>query len=296
MPKITLEQVVEILNLIMKSSVSEETVQRTLIERFDLLAAMMRHPEAVQAMSLPVFEAFIQGSSPLPAGSRVPQEDEMAGLAVEEYGYPVGWRFRSLREQLDTLGAFFPELRWEAGLRGQLPREAEGWLVVPKPWKLAQTYNEALEQVLGHLQRARPRFSNGREGRLGPEHLSLTDRTYRVLGELERDTPGDFLVLAVQSGLRHRASSVGEVRERLAGDEFCLGPLEIASLLLTHPDRLGDYEHLGIDCPGCRYAPNADGQYSFSLYFIWDGEGLRLDCSSSDAGAPGFGSASGFLV
>jgi len=195
---------------------------------------------------------------------------------------------------LNVLSAFFPELSWEAQVPPHLPEGAEGWLLVPKPLRIAKTYHEALERILRHLGEAHPPFSNAREGELGPRHLRLTQHSLDVLDDLDRCTPGDYFLLAIQSGLRHRASSVSDAQASFGGGEFGLGPLEIASLLLTHPERLADYQHLGIDCPGCAYAPNADDRQSYSLYFIWDGEGICLDYSSAKGNAPGFGSASGF--
>lgn len=295
MAKVTLEQAMELLRLIVRANVAAEAVQRTLIERFDLLQIMMEHPHAVKGVNRSAFEAFIRGSSP--SAETVLQMLESHGeeyVAAAEYGYPSGWCLRALEEQLDVLRALFPELRCEAQVPPHLPEGAEGWLLVPKPQRIGNTYHEALETVLGHLGEAQRPFCNARQGELGPQHLRLTQHSLDVLDELDRCTPGDYFLLAIQSGLRHRATSVADAQARFGRAEFGLGPLEIATLLLTHPDRLGDYQHLGIDCPGCLYSPNADDDQSYSLYFIWDGEGICLDYSSAEGNAPGFGSASGF--
>ncbi len=57
-----------------------------------------------------------------------------------------------------------------------------------------------------------------------------------------------------------------------------------------------DYEHLGIDCPGCEYATSTEGDFNHSLSFNCNEEGIYFDCSSVDGFAPGFGSASAFLI
>lgn len=295
MAKIAFEQAIELVSLLLKAGVAPEDVQQTLIERFDLIEIMMKYPHAVRAMNPAAFEAFLLGSASysevlLQAGETGADEGVLA-----EYGYPLAWGLRPVEEQLRDLGILLPGLKCEVEIPTSLPQGAEGWLVVPKPSSIAETYNEAFQRALGLLMRDPSCFCNGREGKLGPEHLRLIDRSNQVLDELQRSTPGDYLVLGIQSGLRHRATSVRDARTAFGEREFGLGPLEVVSLLLTHPDRLNDYEHLGIDCPGCAYAPEAGSEHSHALYFIWDGGGLYLDCSSADANAPGFGSASGFL-
>jgi len=293
--KITFEQTVELVSLLLRTEATAEDVQQTLIERFDLIETILRHASAVRKIHPAAFEVFILGGNSfsamsLPSG--VTAVDE--GVATE-YAYPPAWGLRPVEAQLSDLAVLLPGLRCEAGIPATLPQGAEGWLVVPKPSSIAGTYNDAFRRLLGLLTQGPLCFSNGREGKLGPDYLGLVERSNQVLDELERSTPGDYLVLGIQSGLRHRAASVCEARNAFGEREFGLGPLEVASLLLTHPTRLSDYEHLGIDCPGCAYAPEADSDHSHCLYFIWDGDGLCLDCSSADANAPGFGAASGFL-
>lgn len=295
MGKITLEQAIQILNLILKADVTGEAVQKTLIERFDLIKTMMKYPEVVRAMDTGLFEAFILSNvPPLRALLEEAQAEGGEGI-VSEYGYPAGWCLKSMDEQLMILKDIFPDLAFEAEIPASLPEGAEGWLVVPKPSKIAKTYNEALETLLSLLGGVRSAFSNWRQGKLGPEYLQITEKTRGVLDRLERSTTGDYLVLAIQCGLRYQASSVFQARKTFDEKEYGLGPFEIAGLLLTHPERLADYEHLGIDCPGGEYAPNADRNFSHSLYFIWDQGGLYFDCSYADGIGPGFGSASGFL-
>ena len=284
-----------ILNLLLRANVTEEMVQKVLIERFDLIETMMKYPEVVRALDLRLLETFILSNIPSVTEALAASQAEGEEGIVSEYDYPTGWGLKSVDEQLMILNDFFPNLTFEAEIPASLPEGAEGWLVAPKPSRIAKTYNEALERLLSILTGARSAFSNWREGKLGPEYLRLAEKTVQALDILERSTPGDYLVLAIQCGLRYRASSVSQARESFEEKEYGLGPFEIASLLLTHPERLADYEHLGIDCAGVEYAPNADRNFSHSLYFIWDEQGLCFDCSYAEAIGPGFGSASGFL-
>lgn len=291
----SLEQAIEILSLISKANASQETVQQTLIERFDLIETMLRYPGAVAAMDPAAFEAFLLGDGAPDYHVSIAAQIEAPESLSVDYAYPDGWGLRPVQEQLAVLAGFFPQLNWAASVPASLPEGAEGWLVVPKPSRIAESYCEALERVISCLARSGPAFSNSRDGKLDSEYLRLTERTRQALDQLEGSTPGDYLVLAVQCGLRYRPSSVSDARHMLRGHEFGLGPFEVASLLLTHPERLSDYEHLGIDCPGCTYAPDADAQHSHAICFIWDSDAVYLDCGHVEANAPGFGAASGFL-
>ena len=293
MGEITREQAIQLLDLLLNADVTGHAVQ-ALIDRFDLIETMMKYPESVRRMNPALFETFVSGGI-VSAGVALQGPARIEDTIVSEYGYPAGWRLKGIEQQLLVLEQFFPGLTFEAEVPASLPGGAEGWLLVPKPSRIARSYNEALQRLLSLGTSARPRFLNSRDGRLGLEHLRLTEETGRVLHELERSTPGDYLVLAVQCGQQHRAKSVSQARTAYGEKEFGLGPFEVACLLITHPDRLADYEHLGIDCPGCEYATTPGGDFAYSLCFTWGEEGLYLDCSTVAGAAPGFGSASGFL-
>lgn len=295
MGKITPEQANEVLNLILETNVTGEAIQKTLIERFDLIETMMRHPEAVKAIDPSLFEAFILSNSASPQGLFEASQAMTGEEPITEYKYPIGWNLKVVEEQMVILGNFFPNLTLKAEIPSSIPEGAEGWLLVPKPSRIASTYNDALEKVLSLVTQSGAVFLNNCEGKLGPAYLRLAAKTSRVLDKLERSTPGDYLLLAIQCGLQHRAQPVAQARKTFKEKEYGLGPFEVASLLLTHPERLTDYEHLGIDCPGCEYAANASGNFYYGLCFNWNEDGLNLDCSSVDGIAPGFGSASGFI-
>ncbi|MDD5037986.1 MAG: hypothetical protein PHN78_01530 [Dehalococcoidales bacterium] len=295
MGKITPEQAAKVLNLILKANVTDEAVEKTLIERFDLIETMLKHPEAVTAMNTSLFESFILGCINSPAGLFEEASSILDSEEVPDYNYPSGWKLKSVQEQRGILSDFFPDFTSKTEIPASIPEGGEGWLLIPKPSRIANTYNEALEIMLSLITQVRPAFLNSRNGKLGPAYLRLTEKTNHILTNLDRSTPGDYLLLAIQCGLQHRAKPVSQARKTFKKKEFGLGPFEIASLLLTHPERLTDYEHLGIDCPGCEYAANSGGNFNYSLCFTWNEEGLYFDYSSIDGIAPGFGSASGFI-
>lgn len=295
MDSVTPQQAAQLLNLISTAGASSQAVQRTLIDRFDLLQAMLRHPDEVSAMDASSFESFLIGGCLFPPGFLAGPSQQPARDMPVSYCYPEGWGLKPVDEQLRLLGQRFPGLELHAEAPSALPEGAEGWLLVPKPSRVAGSYHEALQRVLAMPPRQGAAFVTSQEGKLGPEHLRLTPKTTEALDRLERATPWDFLMLAVQCGLTYCSRSSTQVRRGFREGEFGLGPFEVACLLLTHPERLADYEHLGIDCPGCEYSPVAGGEFNGTLYFIWTMDGICLSFSSAEGGAPGFGSASAFM-
>lgn len=293
MDSVTPQQAAQLLNLIATAGAGSDALQRALIDRFDLLQAMLRHPDEVSAMDASAFESFLTGGSLLPPGLFSGASQPVAEMPAA-YCYPEGWRLKPVDEQLQLLSQRFPGLALHAEVPPALPDGAEGWLLVPKPSRVAGSYHEALQKVLAMPPEQGAAFVTSQEGKLGPDHLRLTSRTSEALDRLERSTQWDILILAVQCGLTYCSRSSDDVRGGFRQGEFGLGPYEVACLLLTHPERLADFEHLGIDCPGCEYTPDAGGDFDNTLYFIWTMDGICLSYSTARSGAPGFGSASAF--
>lgn len=214
------------------------------------------------------------------------------------YGYPDGFRIRTVQEQVESLIRHFPNLdasHVEELANGELPEGAEGWAVIPKFDKLGKNYHQALETVLGLIAKDRE-FRNWRKGELTGKHMKLSDKTAQSHVKLN-EQPGHFWVVPFQFGIRHRGKSVRRARAVFTETEFGLGSYEVAVLLLTHPDRI-QHGHLNIDCTGVEYAPSADGAFFACLDFSWcdDYERLVLDCyGTDDTSHDEWGSASAFL-
>jgi hypothetical protein len=168
--------------------------------------------------------------------------------------------------------------------------------VEAEPTQLVQAYSPATELMTELMKKHRDDWYNYEEGCLGPRHLHLIDKTYEVYAKREIETPGGFLVIPIQLGLRHRGRSVRRARVMFGENEFGLGPYEVGIILLVHPERLQQYEHLSIDCAGCEYSPDAGGEFSHHLSFNWhDGE-LKFGFNFwIDYARQHYGSASGFL-
>ncbi len=230
--------------------------------------------------------------------SELPYANEEVESSI---GYPKGWKLRDISEQLTILQKIeeFKVLNARHVIRmakhlSDVPEGADGLVIIPKPCRVANSYNEAVVLMTELMAKNRKDWHNYRGGKLGPEYLRLTEKTKQVIIRLEKETPGDYLVIPVQTGLRHRGRSMRRANVMFIDREFGLGSYEIGIILLTHPERLREPEHLGIDCAGCDYSPCANGDFFRVLDFRQSIDGLRFGCWANSA-LQHFGSASGFV-
>lgn len=233
--------------------------------------------------------------------------DKVLSFACEEvysdFGYPKEYYVRMLEEQLQVWKKYFPELKSDhvselASGGIDFSMDTEGWGVIPKIFMVGGSYYEALEKMLKILNKERE-FKNNRGEELGPNNLRLARQTDKALRKLEQDTPGDFLVIPFQFGMRHQGRSVRRARVCFAKNEFGFGPYEVAALLITHPDRITGLDQLYIDCGGCEYAfSNTDDRFDFCLNFKGnsDHDCLSLQCDWHGRVASNRGLVSGFFV
>ena len=221
-------------------------------------------------------------------------EDEQVG---SDRGYPPTYRVRPVEAQVTELRKLFPALGacHERLGRLPLPEEPEAWFAIPRWEAVAPTYNEAAEKILEVLA-TRRRFSNRIVGRLGKEYLRQTERTRLAETILADQQQGnDILVLAAQAGMLHRGCSARRTRASLAGNEFCLGVFAIASILLTHTERLSTGDALMIDCGGDEYSPRADYNFDRVPLFDFDISGIEFSIFYEDRARNLWGTPTGFL-
>ena len=216
-----------------------------------------------------------------------------------KYGYLSGYKPKGITEQTNILRQLFRGVGFadEKIAEQPLPPNAEGWFAIPRWEKIAPTYGEAVQKVFNLIKETRNgAFYSYCEGQLGPQYLRQSQKAgkaFQKLGDEQKDH--DILVVPAQFGLRHRGRSVRRAREVMNGSEFGLGAFAIGIMLLTHPERLMNYDDLWIDCAGDEFAPDADGDFSRSPYFGFsDGRAGFGAYWVGDAGG-GCGSASGFL-
>jgi hypothetical protein len=218
--------------------------------------------------------------------------------------YPAGYAHKPVCEQLvvlasdlSSVGVHLDSSRILSCSKEPLvlPVGAEAPFAVPKWHRVAQTYNEATEKVFAALARKR-KFTNWREGKLGPKYLRLSDRTQWAHEMLDKQYPGDYMLVFAQFGLLWRGRSVRKVRVNYAPHEFGLGPYEVGVMILSHAERIvGDPNELYIDCPGAEHAPGGDGEFLSAPIFDWSDAGLLFDTVFVDFPSSYCGSASSFL-
>jgi hypothetical protein len=211
--------------------------------------------------------------------------------------YPPTYRVRPIEAQVTTLRALFPTLTTchEKLSRRPLPEGAEAWFAIPRWQKLAATYNEAVEMVLGVIASKR-RFSNRIVGKAGPTYLRQSERSKlaeKILGEQQEGN--DILVVAAQAGMLHRGSSARRTRVAMAGNEFGMGVFDFACILLTHPERLSTGDTLMIDCGGDEYSVRGDYTFDRVPLFDFDMAGIEFSIFYEDRARNLWGTPTGFL-
>jgi hypothetical protein len=167
-----------------------------------------------------------------------------------------------------------------------LPEGMDGLAVFPKSTKVT------MKKILAAMKKLREDFVDYSEGRVDERYLRMTEKTAKMLREIEDATPGDVIVLAVQTGLRHRGKSVRKVRTNLDGKEFGLTAEMVGVILLTHPERLQKYEDLAIDCAGSEYRSAGRQCVLLQPYWNLDVGELRFSYRGIDGPDSGFGSGS----
>jgi hypothetical protein len=216
------------------------------------------------------------------------------------YGYLSGYKPKGITEQTNRLRELFPGIGYadEKLVEGALPPNAEGWFAIPKWEKIAPTYNEAVQKVLDMIKQTRNgKFYNYRDGQLGPERLRQMAKTagvFQKLGDEQKDH--DILVVPAQFGIRHRGRSVRRAREVFASNEFGLGAFAISIMILTHPERLMNYDDLWIDCSGDEYDdPDSDVRFGRAPCFDFNGGEVEFGTNWFGIAGDRYGSASGFV-
>ena len=141
---------------------------------------------------------------------------------------------------------------------------------------------------------SRRSFINYRKGELGPQYVRILAEAKDLLIQLEANTPGDVLVMALDFGNGYAGWSPRAAKwESVNNDQLPLTAAHVAVLLLTMPDRLVAWENLFIDCAD-EYNWNADGYWSDSLcFYFYDGD-LRFDARGSDYPIGDYGLAVAF--
>lgn len=218
--------------------------------------------------------------------------------------YPSTYKIKDITEQVCILREIFPEIYFtyeELGVEKTLPKKAEGWFAIPKWKKIAPTYNEAVEKVLGLIKKTRGYACD--KNRNYPNHLRQSEKSKKAWEKLKMDQKNnDILVIPAQFGLLHVGRSVRRAREIMRTNEFGLGLYEVGIMLLTHPERLIDRGDLSICCAGDEISRDGEDNKFFEypslkIYrLLYDTkDGLNQFSSHINEFFESSGSASGFI-
>ncbi len=210
-------------------------------------------------------------------------------------GYPQAYAPRPLPEQARLLRGTFPRLGGVLPTAPPtLPAGAEAWFLIPDWRRVAATYNTAVTDALAALGTTRS-TSFARVERLGANSLRLHARTAEMSQQLSALGDSGLLLVAAQFGVHHRGRSVRRSRAQFADHEFGLGAFAVAAMLLTHPERIAQFDQLYLDCAGDEYSASDEQQFSEAPYFRFLDGRLAFGTSWYGTSDAYFGSASAFL-
>jgi hypothetical protein len=218
-------------------------------------------------------------------------------VAASKQQYPPTYRVRPIEAQVTELRKIFPSLgpSMEKIARRPLPGGAEAWFAIPRWQAVAPTYNEAVEKIVAALA-SRRKFSNRILDHMGPAYLRQGERSKLAEKILAEQQPNnDILVIAAQTGLRHRGLSSRRARVVMDGNEFGLGTFALACIVLNHPERLSSFETLMIDCGGDEYSIRGDCAFDRVPLFDYDMSGIEFSVFYDDRARNLWGTPSAFL-
>jgi len=228
------------------------------------------------------------------------QVTQISRFGCDVSGYLSGYKPKSVTEQTNILHHFFPSVGFadEKVAEKELPEYAEGWFVIPKWQTVAPTYGEAVRNILDRIKETRNgAFWNCREGQIDSGRFRQSARTVDMLQKIgNKQKDYDIIVVPAQFGIQYRDLSVDQARELFTKNEFGLDAFIVGIMLLTHPERLQQYDDLWIDCAGNDFAPNVADDFSGAPHFRFVSDKVWFSTSDTVDATIGYGSASGFLL
>lgn len=226
--------------------------------------------------------------------------DPLGAEVTSNLGYISGYKPQSIGEQIEILRGFFPQLNYSYAekFNQPLPSEAEGWFVIPKWKSIARNYPQALQEIIRILPSTHERlFVNILSNKLTRRHLRTAARTKNYLCKISvlQNIP-DLLIIPAQFGLKHRGRSVVRVQQELAKNEFGLDTFSVATMLLTHPDRIRSYDDLWIYCIGDVFFPRKTSKFGHAPVFSLVRVGcFELQTKDMFEAQEHYGAVTGFL-
>lgn len=153
---------------------------------------------------------------------------------------PKDFKILEFTHQIELWSEIFPNLKH---LSNNPPQTINNICIIPKFNSLNQNYEFSFKYIVTKIQEARNvHFSNH-------SPLRLTSRLHQMYEQFS-STEDDFVFFEIQDGMKYRSKSNKLAEYQFEENEFGLGPFEIASFLLLHPNRLNNSYDLSINAPG----------------------------------------------
>jgi hypothetical protein len=220
--------------------------------------------------------------------------DEQVVLNHYDWGRKIDWNLNDVQQQL---------------LAKRAPQGSEGYFAVVFDQTMVTDYEEnpGVDQsgpvtlALNALSKQREgRLVNYREGKLGPQYYRRNKKSAEKMKQLweSQGCPTGIILIPAQLGIEHRGKSVLRARMVIRGTEFPLDAYETIQMVLTHKNRLKDFNDLWLDLPGAEYSPGANGVFNNALFLkLHSNKVLFGDCGERGAhnAYERYGSVSGFL-
>lgn len=193
-----------------------------------------------------------------------------APVKVRRVVAPVSEQIETLKEWGKRLGWWRKYMKWGLNpiqknmVHRPLPEGAHGYYaVVFHKSMIADQYSGTdfsipLEHVLEMLRHQRKgyfrNFFHEEDGNnlLKPDTYKRSKYSAVMMKRLwkSQGCPSDILLIPAQLGSEHRIESACKARLTMRPNEFPLDALEVAQILLTHPEALMDPYDDAIDCSG----------------------------------------------
>lgn len=206
------------------------------------------------------------------------------------YTYPKNYKIKPIKEQLAILEKHFGKMPTQSASDSPENPKSEGLFAIPHYRLIATTYNQAVLRVMEIMKSTRPTYDY-RSGKWTGQYL----RDLPIKRAFWNAQKEEIILISAQFGLAHRGKSVKTVRTELTDNELPLGIYECLIMLLTHPERLENYNDLWIDCPGDEYSWDADGSFSKAPLLLFSDGKVWFGASDVSVAFEFFGSVSGFV-
>jgi len=225
------------------------------------------------------------------------------------------FHFKSIPEQVRLLKNHFPELNTSYvpeimySLRdAELPKKAEGWVVVPKEAfdKYGLEFQNSMDGSVT-VDISRKILKKYWEILINENVICKERDLESMLEHCNQDEPvlirwlkslqprGDVFIFPVQFGACYKGKPLYQCKKEKDGREFLLNQAVLFTFLLTHPDYLLDNEEGAVQI-GCGGTEIGDDRYSVWIQGSQRWHGGKINAfPTTGYGSPHIGWASGFV-